>query len=141
MKYYYLEPEVAGGIGKGTVMNTSSHSQVISKLNYEFDGWLGDELIEAFPVFITTEHLSILISKYNLTGFTISEVEVSKSGEFKDLYNNHELPNFVWFQINGQAGKSDFGIAKDNRLVVSQTALDIIKPFCTKGLQVIDNKD
>ena len=141
MKYYYLEPEVAGGFGKNTIMDTNVHPPIVSKLNYEFDGWLGDELLEAFPIYIATSHLADLISQKALTGFTIGDVEVSRSGEFQDLYPNRELPNFVWLQIGGQVGKDDFGITEEHKLVVSQTALDLIQPFCTKELRVSEYQD
>lgn len=45
MKYFYIEPEVAGGLGRNTVMNRAVHPPVVSKLHYHFDGWLGDVLL------------------------------------------------------------------------------------------------
>ena len=32
------------------------------------------------------------------------------------------LPKFLWLKVEGQAGLSDFGIATDHRLVVSDKA-------------------
>lgn len=38
MTYYYLEPEVAEGIGHNSVLDVSVHPLVVSKLHYYFDG-------------------------------------------------------------------------------------------------------
>ncbi len=52
MKYYQLEPEVAGGFGEQSVIDRSSGKMVVRKLHYEFDGWLGDVLLESYLCFI-----------------------------------------------------------------------------------------
>ena len=52
MQYVYIEPEVAGGLGDHTVMDRSVHPPIVSKLHYQMEGWLGDALLESFPVFI-----------------------------------------------------------------------------------------
>ena len=57
MEYYLIEPEVAGGIGEHSVIDRSSGKMVVRKLHYEFDGWLGDELLESTPCFIVSERL------------------------------------------------------------------------------------
>ena len=36
MKYFYIQPEVAGGLGKNTVMDRSVHPPIVSRLHYEF---------------------------------------------------------------------------------------------------------
>ena len=45
MTYYHLEPEVAGGIGERTVLDRSGPRLRATSLHYEFDGWLGDDLL------------------------------------------------------------------------------------------------
>ncbi|HKB91644.1 MAG TPA: hypothetical protein VKC60_14085 [Opitutaceae bacterium] len=55
MKYYYIEPEVAGSLGENTVIHREVHPPRVSKLHYRFDGWLGDVLLESFPSFIVAE--------------------------------------------------------------------------------------
>lgn len=52
-KYYVVEPEVAGGFGINTVFTrTEGKPMVVHKLHYEFDGWLGDSLLETTPCYI-----------------------------------------------------------------------------------------
>lgn len=48
-RYYRLEPEVAGELGSGTVMDVSRHPPLVSHLQFKFQGWLGDDLLETFP--------------------------------------------------------------------------------------------
>lgn len=52
--FYQLDPEVAGGLGTNTEMSTDTRSPVVSRLHYEFEGWLGDALLTTFPCFIAT---------------------------------------------------------------------------------------
>jgi len=125
--YYYIEPEVSGGIGKQSVIDASRHPPLIKKLNFEFDGWLGDDIIESFPCFIVSDSLKNKIEQEKLTGFEIDEVEVTVSNTFDDLHGDKRLPKFHWLKATGKAGQHDFGIAKDLRLVISENALRVIR--------------
>ena len=125
--YFYIEPEVAGGWGANTVVDTSCHPPHVSKLNYEFSGWIGDDLLESFPCYIVTERLQKDLIKTGLTGFFFDEVEISKSEEFMDVFGDKHLPNFAWLKIVGDAGKDDFGIADDYRLVISDAAYNLLR--------------
>lgn len=127
MRYYYLEPEVAGGLGKNTIMDRSVHPPVVSKLHYELDGWLGDVLLESFPVFIITEEAARKLQNASLTGARYDEVEITTSDEFRELYPDHRLPRFVRLKVDGRTGREDFGTAPDGKLVVSERALDALK--------------
>ncbi len=128
MKYFYIEPEVAGGWGKNTVFNrTPEKPAVVHKLHYEFQGWLGDELLENSPCFIVSERVALGIEKAQLTGERFNEVEVTTSEEFKELYPGRQLPKFVWLKVEGTAGQDDFGTAPDGRLIVSERALGLLQ--------------
>ena len=97
--YYYVDPEASGGLGPNTIMDRSTEYPLVSHLNYQFDDWLGDDLIEAFPCFVITEKLLEKFKLNALSGYTISDVEVSKSELFYDLKPDLELPKFVWLEI------------------------------------------
>jgi len=125
--FYFIEPEVAGGLGDRTVMDASYHPPIVSKLEYKFEGWLGDELLESFPCFIMTEELSALVTKANLSGFTLEPVQICTSADFDEACPNKLLPEFLWLKVDGRAGVDDFGLAGDHRLVVSETTLDILR--------------
>lgn len=127
MGWCILEPEVAGGWGRRAVADTTTHPPRVSALHYEFDGWLGDELLESFPCFIVTHRLAERLAAGGLTGFRRAPVEVTRSEQFECLYPGRELPAFEWFQVIGAAGLDDFGLTADHRLVVSERALGALK--------------
>ena len=68
MHYFLLSPEVAGGLGPNTMMNRMVHPPEVSRLHYEMEGWLGDELLESFPCFIVTQRVADAIQDAHLTG-------------------------------------------------------------------------
>jgi hypothetical protein len=127
MSFHIIEPEVAGGLGEGTVMSRATHPPVVTKLHYKFDGWLGDVLLETFPCFIITEETAKKLQALAATGAAYADVQVTKSEEFEDMYPNRVLPAFVWLQVTGKAGTDDFGLAEDFRLVVSDRVLELFK--------------
>ncbi len=129
MRYYRLEPEVAGGFGEDTIIDRSSGKMVVEKLHYELDGWLGDDLLESTPCFIASERLAREIATSQLTGVYFDSAKVTQSDQFKELYPNREIPMFVWMKVKGKAGRDDFGIAPGLTLVVSERAYDLLKTF------------
>src|SRR5438270_3987190 len=128
MTYYHLEPEVAGGIGERTVLDRSGPRLRATSLHYEFDGWLGDDLLAGHPAFIATRRLAEEIKLSKLTGVTPSRVETSRSITFETIYPGRQLPEFVWLKIGGKPGVDDFGLA-DGKLIVSAKALAVLKSF------------
>ena len=94
-KYKYIEPEVAGGFGTETVLNANVHPPVVERLHYEFQGWLGDDLLESFPCFIVTEQLANEISFQKLTGIFFDDVKITTSELFSELYPEKSFLNFA----------------------------------------------
>lgn len=130
MKFYYLEPEVGGGLGRHCIIDRASgKTSTVLKLHYEFDGWLGDEILESTPCFIVSGKLAEMIERVRLSGVKFDDVEITTSDEFAQLYPDCRLPNFAWLKIFGQAGRDDFGVAPDLRLVVSDKAMKLLKGF------------
>jgi hypothetical protein len=141
MRYFYIEPEVGGGLGPHSEVDNGTHPPIVSKLNYEFDVWLGDILLEGFPCWIVTIAAMNQIKKERLTGAVFSEVEITKSKEFHELLPNMHLPDFAWLKVVGEAGRDDFGLLthvhapiseppidpKNYMLVVSERALDNLR--------------
>src|SRR5437016_12512582 len=116
MRYFRVEPEVAGGWGSRTVVNRNLPPWVITKLHYHFEGWLGDGLLESFPAFIIVDDARYLFKKHNLTGFLFADVEITTSEEFELLNSCLQLPKFIWLKVDGLAKYDDFGIGSDGRL-------------------------
>ena len=129
MGFTILEPEVAGGWGDETVADTSVHPPIVTRLHYEFEDWLGDELLESFPCFIVSERVASALEASGLTGFALDEVKISTSPEFEDLHPDASIPRFRWLKVSGQPGVDDFGLAADFRLVVSAKGLGLLSRF------------
>jgi len=125
--FYFVDPEVAGGLGDSTVMDTSIHPPVVHELEYKFEDWLGDELLESFPCFIVTESLAEKISANKISGFSLDKVSISTSEEFYELQPDVSLPKFLWLKITGKAGVDDLGISDDFRLVVSERFKNLLE--------------
>jgi len=126
VKYFAIEPEVAGGLGRDTVLDRSTHPPVVTKLHYEFQGWLGDEVVESFPCYLISTRLRDVIKKSRFSGVKFSDATVTTSPEFQQLHPDATLPEFVWLQVVGKPGKDDFGISADHRLVASERAFNAL---------------
>lgn len=128
MKYYSIEPEVAGGWGKNTIFERiPGRGTFVHRLHYEFHGWLGDELLESSACFIVTERMANEIKSAKLTGAQFDEVEITTSEEFRDFNPNCSLPKFVWMRAVGEMGKDDIVLSPELQLLVSDRALDLLK--------------
>lgn len=127
MNYYLLQPEVAGGFGQGTRLDSTVHPPVVHRLNYQLEVWLGDELLETFPCYIVSERLADLIEQAGLSGALMADVDVTQSEEFQELYPQRVVPSFRWLQVTGRPGHDDFGLDALAHLIVSQRALAVLE--------------
>ena len=100
-----------------------------TSLHYEFDDWLGDDLLASSPVFVATRRLAHDIKLKSLTGVSLADMETSRSITFETLNPGRQLPEFVWLKIDGKPGRDDFGIAGDGKLIVSAKALAVLRAF------------
>jgi hypothetical protein len=126
MQYFYVEPEVAGGLGERTRMDRSVHPPIVNRLHYQLEGWSGDAILESFPSFVVTEDAKESLLGIGVTGATFDDVEVTVTDQFKELYLGRKLPLFAWLKPEGKAGRDDIGATADGRLVLSQRALDTL---------------
>ncbi|TIQ93817.1 hypothetical protein [Mesorhizobium sp.] len=127
MQYFKTRPHVAGGIGKGTVLDSSVHPPMVTKLHYKVEAWFGDVIVATFPCFLVTEETQRALQKMGFSGATFADAEVTTSEEFQEDQPGLELPHFVWLKVNGKAGQDDFGIAVPFRLVISERVLDLLE--------------
>lgn len=128
MQFFGLKPEVAGSLGEGTVMDYSTVPYRVVALEYSFDDWLGDDLLEGFPCYIVTEALRKAIEDEGLTGCTFAKVETTRSELFSEIKGDMQLPQFHWLRVGGRAGAEDFGVSEEApQLIVSERALTCLK--------------
>lgn len=89
---FALEPEVAGGWGPHTVVSNrteladgSDTIPMVTHLHYVFDGWMGDDLLEATPCFVVTARLAAALEAARITGVQFTEVEVATSSVWEQF--------------------------------------------------------
>jgi hypothetical protein len=147
MSMFRLSPEVAGQIGEKSVILNRQEREAgsdappkISLLEYVFDGWLGDDLIEAWPCFLLTRRVHDAILTSNLTGVEFKTPILSKSQLFLDLHPSKVLPDFDWIVPLGRVATNDsmtfcnwtshdFCLNQRNDLVVTDRALSVLRKF------------
>lgn len=105
MKFFILSPEVAGEIGENSILTyENGRIKDVIYLDYCFMGWLGDELLSQHPCFIITKSLQADIIKAGLTGISFSDISISFSEEFEELFPNFHkvtvMPEFVRIQCD-----------------------------------------
>lgn len=125
---YILEPEVAGGWGPGTQADTTVHPPVVRHLVHQFDGWLGDDLLETFPCFIVTERLAAAIKDSDLSGAQFEAIGIFESNLFKELHPSLGLPRFYRLKVAGTPD-ADFTLDVQYRLRVTDAALFLLQRY------------
>ncbi|GAA3989181.1 hypothetical protein GCM10022247_04620 [Allokutzneria multivorans] len=133
MKYYTVEPEVAGDFGDNTVFDRTVQPAAVTRLEYRFTNWLGDAILECTPCFIVTETLAEAIATAGLSGARFDDVEISLSPEGEELIEE-PLPAWKWLRFTGAPHGDDFGLDK-SMLVVSEQALKLLREH---GLEYAD---
>jgi hypothetical protein len=133
-----IEPEVAGGLGEDTKLDTTTHPPVVFYLHYEFYGWLDNDILESFPCFIVTDRLREAILDARLSGVAFDHVKVTTTDEFEAFHPGVVLPPWSWMKISGKAGMDDFGISDKLRLVVSEKAFGVLSLFNISAADVED---
>ena len=134
MKYYRLEPEIAGEIGENskTEYENGKIKQIIF-LEYLFSDWLGDDLLSTHPCHIVTENLKNDINANNLTGIQFKKIKKAFSDEFFELNSSTDIPEFVqivcnnFYEDKNDSTLQDFYVNRYKALIVSERALKVIK--------------
>ena len=145
MSLYQLDPEVCGGHGSKTIYGETNEveeygiSAKVKYLHYEFDGWLGDSLIESTPCFIVLDSLKQILSELFKNDLSFEECLITTSEEFREMYHDITLPNFIRIIPRGKVklerGKytewsgHNFCLSQKGELVVTSDALTALKQF------------
>ncbi|MEI3611233.1 hypothetical protein [Pseudogracilibacillus sp. SO30301A] len=148
MILYFLEPEVSGGHGEHTIYGTEEDvakegiSGKIRFLHYEFEGWLGDDLLESTPAFIVSRNLEDELKKSEFKDYKLEKCLITMSDVFMELYPNKKLPSFARFiplgtvEVEGEHFNNwsghHFCLSSKGELVVTKKALDFLKKFSIK---------
>ena len=127
--YNKIQPEVIVGIGNNTVFEEKEPPfKTINRLHIELEDWLGDDLVECYPVYIVTDALKKGLEESNFSGFKFAEMEITKSEYFDDNYQlKKELPNFYWMKIIGQLDIDEILIGNNKELFIKPKLVEFIK--------------
>ncbi len=138
MNQYVIRPEVAGELGPLTEMDTSTHPPTVTRLNYEFSGWMGDDIVETSPTYIVTASLSQAIESSRLSGARLDDVVVTKDPQFEEFFPDiaSSLPRWYWLRTVGNPNDSDFWQDEAGRLVISENALNLLQRFNISNAEV-----
>lgn len=97
MKYIKVEPEVIVGMGEHTVIDNSIYPPKVQNLHINLEDWMGDNLMENFPVYIITERLKKGLQATDFKGFKINNLELTTDEYFFEHYQlKKEIPKFYW---------------------------------------------
>ena len=127
VRYYVLEPEVAGGLGANTEVDTTCHPPKISRLHYAFEGWLGDCLVESFPCFVATESAINELKLVGISGMADSDVEVSTTDEFRERHPDRDIGRWRWLRPIGDPGVDDLATTASARMVASERVVQVLR--------------
>ena len=129
--FYGMNPEVAGQLGECTVLDYSKVPYEVTSLEYCFDGWLGDDILVAFPVVIVSQRLRSALEAARLSGLSFSDATITKSDLFREVQGDLQLPAFSWLKPNGKAFVDDFALSpnSDFSIVVSEKTLAILEQY------------
>lgn len=125
MKYFHAEPQVAGELGPRTLYISSFPTRV-AKMEYLFDAWPSDDLVQAHPCFGISNELQEHIKNSALTGFELRSALVGTTDYFEGLSS---IPVFYELLPVGIAGTDDFGLDDSHKLILSGSSVDLIQKF------------
>lgn len=132
---YVLEPLVAGELGEGTVLDTSTHPPIARSVEYVLDVPIIEDLIESFPVFLVSEKLSLKLSEANLKGFSLDEARVIPSEGYRDGYGDAPHPYYRWLRLQSVPAP-DCWLDSAHRLCVSETMMAVLSKVNIDGCNV-----
>jgi hypothetical protein len=116
---YRIEPHVAGELGEGTILDTSSHPPSVSAVEYVLDSPDADDLIESFPVVLVSERLAERLVADGLQGIAIADAEVVPSAEYRAMFGKAPHKAYRWLRVDPAGIDADAWLDDANILCVS----------------------
>jgi hypothetical protein len=126
MDRFIVEPLVAGQLGDGTVMDTSTHPPVVSALEYELDGPTDEDVIESFPVFLVSEEMADRLLRADLRGFDLADASVVPSRAYLEMYGDVPHKHYRWLRPSPDPSP-DSWVDEKYRLNVSPRMMRIME--------------
>jgi hypothetical protein len=115
--YSLIAAAAVGSLGKGTKLVEEppcpacgyAPPPTCEHLQYVFDSWNGEDLVEALGCYAVSERLRTALMNARMTGFQTQDMEVSRSEYFLfgDEAPGDELPQFFQWIVTGRADGPD----------------------------------
>lgn len=125
MKYYVIHPQVAGELGPNTKY-ASREPLRVSHVEFLFNIWPCDALIESYPCFIVRSDLLAAIKANNLTGCLFEECNTGFT-DYVESSSSIFIPKFYRLNPIGIPGKDDFALGATQKLIVSHIARGLLE--------------
>lgn len=125
---YWIKPEVAGGLAEGSDYDVAREPQLVGPLHYEFEDWLGDDIVSTAGFWLVTNRLAAALREAGVTGWALDVVHVSRSEELVLRKPGLELPDWNRLVPHGIAG-DDIVLVHRVYLCVSERALSVLRSF------------
>lgn len=138
--HHRLEAEVAGGLGPGIDYVRKRDPRLVGPLHYEFQGWLGDDIVTTAGYWVVTGELADALRTSSLTGFELDEVVVTKDAQFDMFPTPRPFPE-RWerlIPVGTRERGDDFVLEDRVDLLVSDAALAVLRRFHVVEADVSD---
>lgn len=138
--YHRIEAEVAGGLGPGIDYVRKRDPRLVGPLHYEFQGWLGDDIVTTSGFWLVTGELADALRASSLTGFELDEVVVTKEAQFDMFPSPRPFPEH-WerlIPVGDRETDDDFVLEDRVDLLVSDAALAELQRFHVAEADVSD---
>jgi hypothetical protein len=120
---YAIEAEVPGHLGEDALYSGDTSGWNVTKMHLEFDGWMGDDIIQVLNCFLVTDKAKRLLEVAKLKGLSFERPIITKSADFLERQPDTTLPEFWWIRPPSSLGDGDVAIEGNGFLVVSETAM------------------
>lgn len=130
-KYFHVEGE-ASAVPAGTPDDTD--------LTVEFQGWLGDDLLDLAGDWIVSGRLADALRSSALTGYGLAPVTVTTSDQWALMGHTFELPE-RWERLvpSGQRRHGDdFAVERTSGLMVSARGLALLRSLRLEQADVVE---
>lgn len=134
---YALEPLVAGQLGEGTRLDSSTHPPEVEAVEYVLDAPTDDDLVESFPVFLVSDQLAERLRQASLDGFILDDARVVPSREYVEVYGEVPHKSYRWLRLRASAN-ADCWLDGEYRLCVSDRMMAILSEGVLDRCEVVE---
>ena len=95
---YSIDPQVAGELGDGTVLDSTVHPPSVSQVEFILDYPETDDIVQSFPVYLVTSQLAARIEQAEMVGIVLADAIVRPSEEYVAAFGDAPHRSYRWLQ-------------------------------------------